>query len=66
MKAALNEKPLAVEKDEKLLITKTPWADVKKNFPDRIRITLSIAYSERVRDLTSKKTKKAITRFPIA
>ena len=60
MNGVLNEKPLESTINEKVLVTKQPWGEVKAKFVNDIRIHLSVAHCDRVKDATSKKTGKNI------
>lgn len=65
MAATLSEKPLESGLNEQMLITKQPWTTVKSKFAESIKITLSVTYSDRIKDLISRTTKKAVERFSI-
>jgi len=49
-----------------VLVTEKPWADVKCKFPASINITFNITHSDRIRDLSSKKSQKSISKFELS
>lgn len=65
MTATLNEKPLESDLNEQVLITKQPWSLVKSKFQNSIKMTLNVTFSDRIKELTSRTTKKTIEKFTI-
>lgn len=63
MTAALNEKPLETGLNQQVLITKQPWNSLKSTFKNNIKITMSVTFSDRIKELKSRSTKKTIDRF---
>jgi hypothetical protein len=66
MTASLNEKPLETPLNEKVLITKEPWAEVKKNFADKVKIYFNITHCDRIKDAKSKNSGKTVTKYSFA
>lgn len=65
MTATLNEKPLESDLNEQVLITKQPWSLVKSKFQNSIKMTLNVTFSDRIKELTSRTSKKTIEKFTI-